>query len=350
MKWWAWTLLCMGGGFLFFFLWASYPWDLNAKTEKGLTGALPNPPEENDHPTTLNLLTWNISYAFGPGSDGSKYQSGARERFQANLSHIADTIKASGADVVFLQEVDFGSSRSFNHDQLLELAGMTGLHYWAKAQSWRANYVPYPFWPPTEHFGTVNSGGGVLSRWPIKSSTVDLLVKPLDKSWWYNLFYLHRFFQVVEIQVGNRSFKGLNLHLEAWDLGSKMEQAKALVKKVATERPDFVVGDFNMIPEVAIKRSGFPNPKDSYEKDRSMGVVKHIPYKELIDDSTYALKEDVWFTFPSDRPDRRLDYVFFRPAWTLMRNEVVSGLHPEASDHLPVKAIFKFFEPQFIRD
>lgn len=350
MRIWHWSVLGCIGLFALIFLWASYPWDLFPKTEKGQVGSLPNSPEEDDRPTTLTLLTWNISYAYGVGSDGTAYQAGQRERLKQNLEHMAQTIRASNADVVFLQEVDFDSSRSFDHNQLLELAGMTGLRHWARASTWRANYVPFPFWPPSEHFGAVDSGGGVLSRWPIKSCEVDLLVKPLERPWWYNLFYLHRYFQTVEIKVGERTLKVLNLHFESWDKGAKLAQARALVEKVKAERPDFIAGDFNMIPDGAIKRSGFINPKDSYENDLAMRTVRQIPYRELVEDATYNLKEDAWFTFPSDRPDRRLDYIFFRPDWVLMRKEVVTGLHSEASDHLPLKAIFKFFGPEFIRD
>ena len=75
-----------------------------------------------------------------------------------------------------------------------------------------------------------------------------------------------------------------------------------------------------------------------------------MDYKEAVDLASYQLKEDIWFTFPSIRPDRRLDYIFFKDEWTLIQAEVVGGPHAEVSDHLPLKATFKFFEPEFIRD
>ena len=339
------------GLFVLFFLWATYPWDLRPRIVQGLIGHTETGEATIDRPTTLRILSWNIAYAYGMNSEGTAgYVPYQADKYLLHIEHMAESIRASEADVVLMQEVDFNSARSHHLDQLKMLAEKTGLKYWAMAQSWRTNYVPFPSWPFSRHFGGMSSGGAVLSRWPIKKNEVELLPKPASKAWWYNLFYLYRYFQTVEIQVGDRTVKLMNLHLEAFDTEAKVEQAKHLVKRVNEEKPDFVGGDFNMVPDGAMKRSGFNNPQDRYENDKTFSVVQKMNYKEVVELASYVQKEDTWFTFPSERPDRRLDYIFYKDGWTLMQSEVFNGPHPEVSDHLPIKAMFKFFEPEFIRD
>lgn len=330
------------------FLWASFPWRLSPRefdAEVGGQNATPS-----DKPTTLTVLTWNLAYLYGVGSEGTDdYQPASLERYQQNLEKAALTIKESGADVVLLQEVDFDSSRSHGVDQLAELSRLTGLGFMARAESWNVNYVPFPAWPLQRQFGQVLSGGGVLSRWPIIANHVQLLPKPINKAWWYNLFYLFRYFQDVTIEVEGRQLQFVNLHLEAFDLETKHVQATMLAKKVKREKPDFVGGDFNTLPDNALKRSGFPNPKDVYEGDKTFVELKGMGYPEAVGEGNLA-REESWFTFPSNRPDRRLDYIFSAPKWAIIRAEVVQSPHPEVSDHLPFKAVYQFLRPEFIKD
>lgn len=344
-------LLGFLGFFVVLFLWASFPWDLNPRQTEDLIDTSPATGSELERPTTLKILSWNIAYAYGMDSDGTAgYQPMSEEKFRANLGFIAETIQRAEADVVLLQEIDFDASRSRHLDQLRLLAEKSGLRHWARAESWRTNYVAFPSWPPARHFGSMSSGGAVLSRWPIKKNSVDLLSKPAANAWWYNLFYLHRYFQTVDILVGGRTLRFINLHLEAFDQPTRTQQARFLLGRVKELNPDFVGGDFNMLPDGAMKRSAFSDPTTSYENDPTFSVVTKLGYKEVVDLGSYLRQEDLWFTFPSVRPDRRLDYLFYRPDWTLIKSEVFAGLHPEVSDHLPVRATFKFFDPVFIRD
>lgn len=339
------------GFFVLLYLWASYPWDLYSGTVEDKFGVVESSEAAPERPTTLRVMTWNMAYAYGMNSQGTaEYVPYDEDQYNEHMNGIADTINAAQADIVLLQEVDFHASRSFKHNQLQELAQKTGLRYWAQAQTWKANYVPFPFYPLSRQFGSMNSGGGILSRWPIQSNHIQLLSKPTAKAWWYNLFYPYRYFQKVEIKINEKVISIVNLHLEAFDIESKNEQAKELVKFVKKHRPDIVGGDFNMLPDGAMKRSGFANPVDRYENDPTFSTVLKMDYKEAVDLASYQLKEDIWFTFPSIRPDRRLDYLFFKDEWTLIQAEVVGGPHSEVSDHLPFKATFKFFEPEFIRD
>lgn len=69
---------------------------------------------------SISVLSWNIGYAgLGKGSDffmdgGKNSRSADETTVNTYLSGIADTLKAAGADVYMLQEVDQNSSRTFH--------------------------------------------------------------------------------------------------------------------------------------------------------------------------------------------------------------------------------------------
>jgi endonuclease/exonuclease/phosphatase family metal-dependent hydrolase len=68
-------------------------------------------------------MTWNIGYgALGSNADffmdgGKMVYSSTSERVQQNLAEMADTIREEDPDILFLQEVDRNSDRSYHVDQ-----------------------------------------------------------------------------------------------------------------------------------------------------------------------------------------------------------------------------------------
>jgi len=170
----------------------------------------------------LRILTWNISYAYGPGSDGIQrenglgYQPQPASHFESGLKSISHFIKEMEVDVAFLQEVDFDSTRSWNQNQLDILARSTSLQYRLPIISWDLPYVPYPGLDPRGHFGKVVSGGGVISRFPLKLIQNQLLPKPKDHSFLYNVFYLSRYLQIFKLILPDQELNCMNVHLEAF--------------------------------------------------------------------------------------------------------------------------------------
>lgn len=92
----------------------------------------------------VTVLTYNIHHAEGLDQ-------------RLDLERIAGVIRASGADLVALQEVDKGAKRSGGVDQAAELARLTGMH---------------AVYGPAMPFQGGQYGDAVLSRWPITSSRV----------------------------------------------------------------------------------------------------------------------------------------------------------------------------------
>lgn len=261
------------------------------------------------------------------------------------LERMAGVIRESRANVVLLQEIDFDSDRSHNVDQLARLAELsraTGLRYAARALSWKAGYVPFPYWPPRLHFGRMRSGGAVLSRFPVTHNRVTLHPKPRSNSWVVNAFYLFRFSQVVRIAWGETEVVIVNSHLEAYDTANREEQARALaatVRALAGDGETLVIvgGDMNAVPPGSKARDFGDHTDDDYTGDRTLDVLGAMPgLREVAGDEAYCGNDSAYFTFPANEPNRRLDYVFASDRFAVRDARVLSA--GDCSDHLPVRA------------
>ena len=253
----------------------------------------------------MKILTWNISYGYGLGSEGSSaahpYEPKDRSHFESALRSIAGIIQIIDPDIALLQEVDFGSHRSHNQNQLEILAGSTSLLHHRPIVSWNVPYLPYPGLNPLHHFGKTVSGGGILSKKPIRVIQEDLLPQPREYNPLYRMLYLHRYFQIVE----TFDLKICNLHLEAFSSDNRELHLTRLRDRLIDCDIDIAGGDFN--GEFSLK----------------------------------AEREDRWIvrpcnqpTFPSDKPVQKLDgFVVKRSRFPNARVETLdSGV---VSDHFP---------------
>lgn len=327
--------------------WWGYPWSLNGQTIKSeVVHVEPEGMVNNeDYPSVIRVQTWNLGFLYGEGSEGPGYEARDKKFYTDKMDALVSEIKASAPDILCIQEIDFDSHRSHGINQAQYLAIKAAYPYVAEAVSWEANYIPFPYWPTSRHFGRMKSGGAILSKYPITSNIVHLLKKPLSQPWWYNVFYLHRYLQQVEIELGDKKIKLVNLHLEAFDKADRKSQIQTLVNLVKTEKIDLVTGDFNTLPPSATKKRNFANySEDDYENDPSYTEMEKSELLEVIPDSIYALDEVRYFTFPSSKPDRRLDYIFYNKELKMIKAEVL----PSAlSDHLPLKASIQIAAPKF---
>jgi len=286
---------------------------------------------------SLVIMTWNIAYAHGPGSEGTGYAIRPEADMAERLDRIGEVIRASGTDVALLQEVDFDSGRSHRVDQLEALARSSGLRHAARAVSWRARHVPFPYWPPSAHWGRMESGGAVISRFPIESNRVMLQPKPDSHSRVYNAFYLFRYSQIVTIHRGERTLRVVNNHLDAYDRANREAQARALAAAVRDLRlsgaVDLMAGDMNAPPPEAALLHGFPDePETDFRGDRTVAILRGIAGLREI--APQASGESGGLTFPSCEPNRRLDHLFAREVFEIKSARVLDT--GDLSDHLPI--------------
>ena len=199
----------------------------------------------------LKFLTWNISFAYGPGSDGVSqdgvppYEQRPASHFESGLKTISSFIHDMQIDVAFFQEVDFNSRRSHYTNQLDTIARTSGLEYRLPIIAWDREYVPYPGLNPKNHFGKVVSGGGVISRFPLHQIQNDFLPKPRENSFLYNYFYLNRYLQIFKIELPKSEINCANLHLEAFSQENRDLHLIRLQDRLIDYDLAITGGDFN---------------------------------------------------------------------------------------------------------
>lgn len=288
----------------------------------------------------FKILTWNMGYAQGLGSEGTEaYRVKSKEEFRQALDGIVTVLKNEDPDFCFIQEIDIDSGRSQHINQLEYIFEKTHFNYAAISVNWLANYVPFPYWPFSHHFGKVHSAGIILSRYPIVKSYYYTLEKPKNNPWWYNLFYLYRYFQVAEVIVGKNQFSLLNLHLEAFDVENREQQASN-VSHYLHSHLDVewlaIGGDFNSVPSYASNKEvleGFY--KDRRHEDKTLSYFEKISFlKNSLDRNAYLENEKQYFTFPCVDSNRMLDHIFVNKKLKVISKRVVLEAG-QLSDHLP---------------
>ncbi|MFN6137249.1 MAG: endonuclease/exonuclease/phosphatase family protein [Planctomycetota bacterium] len=239
--------------------------------------------------SALRVLSYNIHH--GRGVDN-----------KLSLERIAAVIRQADADVVALQEVDQGCGRSDRKLQVQELEKLTGY---------------YGVFGKAIDFDGGEYGQAVLSRWPIKQSTVYRLPNEQQPngSMREQRIVLEA---IVPSEAGTIRFLGTHLDHSKEDL--REQQATAVdrlldavsfadTKSIAT----VLAGDFNDVP-----------------KSRTLGCFeKRWQVEPRIENRNLA-------TYPSESPRTRIDYVAVDQAGTLVLDSLKVVSEPLASDHRPV--------------
>ena len=199
----------------------------------------------------ITMLTFNIGYG-GLDKDMDFFMDGGRrntpeskEKVEENLTGIAEIVAEQDADVIFLQEVDRDSKRSYHineADMLAEALGGVQMF----AQNYRCLYVP---WPLSDAVGQVNSGLMTLSGLEVRDA--GRIALPVSFCWPVRLCQLKRCLLVTRIPVegSGRELVLFNLHLEAYDGQEKQTEVLFELMKQEYEKGNYVVaaGDFNQV-------------------------------------------------------------------------------------------------------
>jgi endonuclease/exonuclease/phosphatase family metal-dependent hydrolase len=237
-------------------------------------------------PASFRVLTYNIH----AGKDAGGVD---------NLQRVADIITSNEADVVLLQEVDRGTKRSGNVDQLTELTTRTKLNgVFGKSLDYQGG----------------DYGIAVLSRWPVKShETIPLPDNPPQPRAGGSVE--PRVALAVEIDAPFGTLHVVNTHIDAsredtW----RLQEAAHFVDAVAKRRNGVILagGDLNSEPDSAVQKN-----------------VRAGGLRDLWTDCGSGDS----LTYPAATPVKRIDYVY---AIAKARCTSARVLETEASDHRPV--------------
>jgi endonuclease/exonuclease/phosphatase family metal-dependent hydrolase len=322
---------------LCFLYWAHLPTDSHsAFTVNDSSGNI------SANPSKIRVITFNIAYGRGPDDDiifGPKNKS----EIERNLKQIGLFLKNANADIVLLQETDLASKRTYFIDEAKFLSEQAGYASYACVTNWIKNYIPFPYWPPSWHFGRMKSGQCILSKFPITDNKRTALPQRTDKPFFYTAFYLDRAVQTADLNINSTPYRVFNVHQEAFDISNREKQALILAGLVndTTEKNIVVAGDFNALPINASKKKSFPDDTqwkewDDVSGDRSLELfIESTP--NLREASVPISAEREMFTFPSEDPNRQLDHIFLSKNLRHIKSRVLN-MAAGLSDHLPVYA------------
>ncbi len=202
-----------------------------------------------------SIMSWNIGYA-GLGKDedffmdgGKKVRPESKKVVEKYFKGIKETIEFYSPDILFIQEIDLKSKRTWNINQYEELKTFTEKEG-TFAYNYKCTYVPFPL--PT--IGHIESGLSILTNF--ENNSAERRSLPVPFKWPVRLANLKRCMLVSRLPVyenGIASGKELVLadfHLEAFDKGEgKIAQTKALKEFINSEyaKGNYVIagGDFN---------------------------------------------------------------------------------------------------------
>ncbi|SFB22227.1 Metal-dependent hydrolase, endonuclease/exonuclease/phosphatase family [Lentibacillus halodurans] len=235
----------------------------------------------------FKVMTYNIHH--GEGTDD-----------RIDLNRIAEVIDQSGADIIGLTEVDkHYSKRSHYKNQIAWLAKELDMDY---------AFAPSLTLKSGDASTARQYGNALLSRYPItadKTYPFDFISGIVEgRSLLDATIQLDK--KIVQINVTHLSLHPFLHHLQTSHMVNKLDKCL---------HPLIIMGDFNMKPE---SRRWNKMTEDLQDVWKMTGNGKG-------------------FTYPSDNPRSRLDYIFVAPSIDVVQAEVETHL-PEASDHLPVKA------------
>lgn len=221
----------------------------------------------------MKIMTFNIQHCNFYPENVIKFEPFVRE------------IKEIGADFVGLNEVrGRGLLRGYT-DQTKKLSSLTGYNgYFGKAIN-VAGTSPY--------------GNAFLSRYPVISAETVKIPDPVPKTG--HEMYESRCIIKAVIQADEK-YTVLVTHM-----GLNKDERESAVRTLLENAPEekcIIMGDFNCTPDA-------PEIKPLYDK--------------------YVCTDVDDFTFPSDRPDRKIDYIFLSEDIEILNKGTTVNV---VSDHL----------------
>ncbi|HXK61956.1 MAG TPA: galactose-1-epimerase, partial [Acidobacteriota bacterium] len=232
----------------------------------------------------FRAMTFNIHH--GEGTDGL-----------VDLRRIDELIRRERVDLAGLQEVDKGVTRTGKRDLAGELGSLTGMT---------------SFFNNNFDFQGGQYGNAILSRFPIleRSNSYYLMVRRGEQRGILQ--------SVVSINGVKVAFFTTHLDYRPGDKErlSNVEEIHRLIARYEP-MPVIITGDFNDLPESRT----------------------HLRMKERLLDAWEVAGEGDGFTFPSGKPSKRIDFVWYTPGRGLTAKSA-RVVPTSASDHLPLLVEF----------
>lgn len=312
--------------FFFLLLTITFFWASSANYDKSeYSKVIEKPfPNQNSSDSVFSIVSYNIGYL--SGMTNNRAVDRTKDLYDKNLKHVLSEFKDLDADVICLQEIDFDSERSYYVNQQ-EAIQKLGYPYAFQAVNWDKKHLPFPGsnFDLKMHYGAIYSGQSIISKFPLGDIERQVLTRPADVSFLRDAFYLDRLAQFATMSINGVNIQVINVHLEAFDRDTRTEQILWLynwLEDRVEKMPILLVGDFNS------------------DIDKEGSAIQKLMELPGIDYARTGNVEESK-TFPSDKPYKRLDYIFYTKEFIALQGAKILHEFGESSDHLPVMMEFR---------
>ena len=264
---------------------------------------------------SLSVGGFNIAHARGGQLGQGNWAQSTKQDLHIHLTNIARQIREADLDIVVLNEVDFDSAWSHSVNQARYIAKEAGYAFVVEQRNMDVGFPFYRF----------AFGNAILSRYPvIESEFVD--------------FEPHSVLE--DIVVGNHDGIMTTLetpvgpvhvfavHFEYRSEDVRLQAATRIADMAnASNCPTLAIGDFNSAP------LGYRRAKQAQSGGNAMthllgpGGFQASP--KVADSAQYA-------TFPSEKPDRVIDWILKKGPLNFVSAGVVRS---RLSDHFMITAV-----------
>ncbi len=302
----------------------------------------------------VKILNWNLQFLAGNQNnhvfyDGGKDAWPSQNTIDATLKKIAHILSDEDADILLLQELDFGSRRTHFENQLSKLLKLLPKEYSSYASTfyWKAWFIPHP-----GIYGSIGMKLAVISKYKMNEAFRYSLSPITTDNFIVKQFKPKRAILEVlfPIEEGGE-LHAMTVHLSAFSKGTDtMERQVGQVDKILSKMEQegnfgFIGGDFNLLPPgKAFSRLGreqeYYNPTGSEIKPL-FDKFKPVPTYAELEGENYK----DWYTHtatssPEKKPDKTIDYVFFTKAVDYGEHYIRSKDTSLLSDHSPLIVCF----------
>ena len=202
----------------------------------------------------LTVMTYNIANARGNTTDFFKVHTEDVTKYY--LDCIAEQLKMSGADIVGLNEVDFGSSRSNGIEEALYLAKKADFPYVLEDRFFNVS-------------GVLDLGNAILSKFPMHFYHRNKYGKLFGR-------LKHTFKAVFYAEIdlpGKKVLFGVTHLSDAPGSKERLEEVHLIREYLKDKKRSIVVGDFNADPEsIEMKYLLF---SDIFNVSRNYGMLSY---------------------------------------------------------------------------
>lgn len=247
----------------------------------------------------IPVMTFNIQH--GLNYNNRSLHQGEEDPSWIDLSLMARTIQACGAEIIGLNEVRDASEDPCYLPQVQRIAETLGYCYYYFGKAINTDKGPY--------------GNGLISKYPLHSvETIAIPDPPIqDEPTWYESRCLIK--AQIDLPAGTPPLTVLITHM-GLAAAEEKNAVQTIVSQIPKDSPVLLMGDFNLLPEDPIL----------------------LPLRELLYDAASLLPPGENMSYPSDAPDQKIDYIMTSGPIKVLQAEIPPII---ASDHRPHTALLE---------